>query len=320
MTVDAARLVTCLRAAGEITRLRILALLAEGELSVKDFTEILGQSQPRISRHMKLLVDAGLVVRHAEGAWAFFRLADEGEGAALAAFLVGRIDADDAGFRKDQERLAEVRAARQASAAHYFAGIAESWDRERSLHVPEAAIEARIRALAGPERMELLIDLGTGTGRMLDLLAPHYRRAIGLDSSREMLAIARAKLEAGGVSGAQVRMADIGHLGDYAGLADLAVLHQVLHYFDDPLRILREARRVMVPGGRLLVVDFAPHDHDFLVREQAHRRLGLSDGEMTQWASACGLTIMARESVPELTGDGLTVCLWLMRAVQEAQS
>src|SRR5690606_14765959 len=199
-------LVTVLKAAGEGTRLRLLALLSEGEHTVKDLTEILGQSQPRVSRHLKLLADAGLVTRHAEGAWAYYRLADTDAAADLGRWLVARLDADDPGRLADRVRLEAIRAAQQAQAAAYFAKVADRWDELRQLHVPEEAVEAAILAALEGRVVDLLIDLGTGTGRMLELLKDHYRRGIGIDASREMIAVARAKLTAANIAHAQVRL------------------------------------------------------------------------------------------------------------------
>ncbi|HUV32760.1 MAG TPA: metalloregulator ArsR/SmtB family transcription factor [Devosiaceae bacterium] len=307
------RFVEVLRAAGEATRLRLLALLAHGELSVKDITEILGQSQPRISRHLRLLAEAGLVRRHAEGAWAYFRLSDQPSGSALVTEFIGRVDPDDPVLAGDRARLEAVRAEHQQRAAAYFAKVAESWDRLRSLHVPESAVEAAIVEAVDDGPVDLCLDLGTGTGRMLELLAGRYGRGIGIDSSREMIAVARARLEGLSRRNAQARLGDIAGLDDYAGAAALIVVHQVLHYFDDPGRALKQARLALAPGGRVLVVDFAPHKFEFLRDEQAHRRLGLSNEQMAQWARGAGLEIARFRAFPSGAGDsGLTVCLWLL--------
>ena len=307
---DSETLVNVLRAAGEGTRLRLLALLCDGEHSVKDLTEILGQSQPRVSRHLKLLADAGLVSRNAEGAWAYYGLAEGGAGSELARWLVARIDAGDPDRVRDHARLAAVRASQQAQAAAYFAKVADDWDRLRQLHVPEEAVEAAILEVVGSRVADLLLDLGTGTGRMLELLAPHYRRAIGIDSSREMLAIARAKLAAAGIGTAQVRLGDIADVDVSLGPADLIVIHQVLHYFDDPGRVLAQARRVLQPGGEILIVDFAPHELEFLRSHHAHRRLGIGAQQMAGWARAAGLRVADLRIFPPSNGAGLTVCLW----------
>ena len=307
---DTADLVEVLRAAGETTRLRLLALLADGEQSVKDLTEILGQSQPRVSRHLKLLADAGLVDRNAEGAWAYYRLADGGAGGDLARWLVARLSEDDPDRTRDRLRLETVRANQQMQAAEYFAKVADSWDLLRSLHVSEEAVEAAILAAVGDRVVDLLIDLGTGTGRMLEMLRGHYRRGIGIDASREMIAVARAKLAASAVNHAQVRLGDISDL-DSAARADLIVIHQVLHYFDDPGRVLLQARRALKPGGEMLIIDFAPHNLEFLRTHHAHRRLGLAEAQMTAWARAAGLSVTSFSSFPPTnTAEGLTVCLW----------
>ncbi|WP_332716467.1 ArsR/SmtB family transcription factor [Pelagibacterium mangrovi] len=305
-------IVLLLKAAGEITRLRLLALLAQGELSVKDFTEILGQSQPRISRHLKLLADAGIVTRHAEGAWAYYRLNRERASGALTQWLGEHVDPQAPELRRDREKLTSLRDIQRERAAAYFATIAQSWDRLRSLHASDTAVEAAIVEAAGPEKGGFLLDLGTGTGRMLELLADLYGQGIGLDSSREMLAVARANLDAANIDHAQVRLGDITELNDYRGAADLVVLHQVLHYFDDPGTVLAHAGTCLGPDGRMLIVDFAPHDLEFLRTEQAHRRLGLSDEQMELWARASGLDVKACRSFPPTRADGLTVCLWVL--------
>lgn len=308
---DSGTLVSALRAAGEATRLRVLALLAAGELSVKDLTEILGQSQPRVSRHLKLLADAALVDRHAEGAWAYYRLAESGAGADLARWLVSRLDPADEAQRVDRGRLDAVRAAQQERATAYFAKVAGSWDQLRALHVPEAAVEAAILDTLGERSVELLLDLGTGTGRMLELLAPRYRQGIGIDASREMIAVARAKLSAAGIAHAQVRLGDILDIDAGGRSADAIMLHQVLHYFDDPGRVLQAARNGLRPGGSMLVVDFAPHELEFLRSEHAHRRLGLSEAQMEGWARSARLAIASSRHFPNPEdARGLTVSLW----------
>jgi ArsR family transcriptional regulator len=304
-------LVGVLKAAGEGTRLRLLALLADGDHSVKDLTEILKQSQPRVSRHLKLLADAGLIERNAEGAWAYYGLAQEGDGAALAHWLIERVDDRDQERRRDIERQQAVRASQQAQAKQYFAKVASSWDLLKTLHVPEEAVEAAVVASLNGRRVDTLIDLGTGTGRMLEVLSGSYKRGIGIDSSREMLAVARSRLATSGISHAQVRLGDIGDVDLAAGPADVIVIHQVLHYFDDPGRMLAQARRLLKPGGEMIIVDFAPHDLEFLRTEHAHRRLGLSQSQMSGWAATADLKVEAVREFPSQTNErGLTVCLW----------
>ncbi|MET3924736.1 metalloregulator ArsR/SmtB family transcription factor [Devosia sp. 2618] len=305
------QLVGVLKAAGEGTRLRLLALLADGDHSVKDLTEILKQSQPRVSRHLKLLADAGLIERNAEGAWAYYGLSQDGDGAALAQWLIARVDDGDIERRRDIERQQAVRSGQQALATEYFAKVASSWDLLKTLHVPEEAVEAAVVAALNGRRVETLIDLGTGTGRMLEVLAGAYKRGIGIDSSREMLSVARSRLATAGINHAQVRLGDIGDVDLAAGPADAIVIHQVMHYFDDPGRMLAQARRLLKPGGEMIIVDFAPHDLEFLRSEHAHRRLGLSQSQMSGWAAAADLVVdTVREFPSENSERGLTVCLW----------
>ena len=303
--------VEILRAAGEITRLRLLALLAEGELSVKDLTEILDQSQPRVSRHLRVLTESGLIARHAEGAWAFFRLSDEDSAMALVQHLLSQLDRNDVVLSADMARLEAVRKDHQMRAASYFSKVAKDWDRLRSLHAPDSAVEAAILELVADQHYNQLIDLGTGTGRMLELLQGHFKKGIGIDSSREMISVARSKFEKQKNDHMFVRLGDIAQLDEYAQSAELVMLHQVLHHFDDPGIALQSARKTLKPGGEILVVDFMPHKLEFLREDQAHRRLGLSHVQMAAWAASADLNVKTSIEIPHnKPGGGLTVCIW----------
>jgi ubiquinone/menaquinone biosynthesis C-methylase UbiE len=304
-----------LRAAGEPTRLRLLALLSSGELNVTDLTEILGQSQPRISRHLKLLAEAGLIERQREGSWAFFRLAHEGPGAGLAREIVSRLSPDEPALATDRERTAEVRAMRDAQAADYFRAHAGDWDKIRALHVEEAAVEAAIRDAVGPEPVRALLDIGTGTGRIIEILGAVADRVVGVDMSLDMLAVARSRLAHSHLGRAQLRQGDVYALPVTPGAFDLVVIHQVLHFLEDPARAIRQAARALAPGGRLLIVDFAPHELEFLREEHAHRRLGFTAEAVEQWLRGAGLEPAAHRDLapPGGTPDKLTVSLWLAR-------
>ncbi len=251
-------------------------LLASGELNVKDLTGILGQSQPRISRHLKLLAEARLVERAPEGSWVYFRLAESADGGALAQAPDRRHRPlrSASGARPAPRR--GLAAEREKSAQAYFQAHAGEWDSIRALHVAEAEVEAAMAEALGPGPFDLLVDLGTGTGRMLELFAERYRRGLGIDLSPAMLAYARAKLDAAELRHAQVRQGDIYDLPLADQSADAAVMHQVLHFLSDPQRAVREAARVLAPGGRLLIVDFAPHELEFLREQFAHERLGFA--------------------------------------------
>jgi ArsR family transcriptional regulator len=262
------------------------------------------------------MTEAGLIQRLPEGAWAYYRLAEDGSNAATARAILARLDPADAVLSGDRSRLAGIKAAHAAEAQAYFARNAAGWDRLRSLHVAEDAVEAAIRTAVGPRPVQSLLDIGTGTGRMLALLEDLYVRGVGIDASHDMLSVARANLAAAGIDHAHVRQGDITALPVPPNAFDLVVVHQVLHYLDDPARAVREAAKAVAPGGRLLVVDFAPHDLEFLRVEHAHRRLGFSREQMAGWIEAAGLGRPEARDLPPPAGrdgDGLTVTLWIAR-------
>ena len=276
------------------------------------------QSQPRISRHLRLLAEAGLVERFREGTWAFFRLTEHGGGAEVARTLLARLDPADRVIARDRERLASVRAARAAAAQAYFRRHAAEWDRIRKLHVADTAVEAAIRAALADRPFRSLLDLGTGTGRMLELFGTEIERGLGLDLSLDMLLLARDRLERAGLRHCSVRQGDIYDLPLANDSFDAVILHQVLHFLDDGARAIREAARVLRPGGRLLVVDFAPHEQEFLREQYAHRRLGFAPETVTQWLTASGLEPLMHKSLsPEPGSDGkIAVSLWLARDIR----
>jgi ubiquinone/menaquinone biosynthesis C-methylase UbiE/DNA-binding transcriptional ArsR family regulator len=306
-------IVNLLRAAGEPTRMRLLSLLCAADLTVTDLIEILGQSQPRISRHLRLLAEAGLLERYQEGAWAYFRAVDEGVAATVMARIIEATDQADPQLARDRERLGAVRQRRSEQAMAYFSRNAGAWDELRSLHVEDSRVEQAMLELAGNRPVQSMLDLGTGTGRLLELFAPVYVRATGVDASREMLAVARANLDRAGLSRVQVRQGDIYLLPTPANHFDLVTLHQVLHFLDDPTAAIREAARALAPGGHLLVADFAPHDLEFLRDEHQHRRLGFSHEQIAGWLADAGLDVERIVDLAPQKGGKLTVTLWLAR-------
>lgn len=299
-------LLTALKAVAEPTRLRLIALCARSDLTVSELTRILGQSQPRISRHLKLLSDSGVLERFPEGAWVFHRLNRSGPMGDVARNMVSLLPEDDEQLARDRESLERVKARRAEAAAAYFSRIAPEWDKIRSLHVEEREVEDTLGRML-PESVGALLDIGTGTGRMLEIFGPRVGRAEGVDLSREMLAVARANLERAHLPNCTVRKADMYQLPFPANAFDAVTIHQVLHYADSPSRVIAEAGRVLRPGGHLLVSDFAPHDLERLRDEHAHRRLGFSDDEVSAWFADenldCG-------EIAHLPGKPLTVTVW----------
>jgi ArsR family transcriptional regulator len=304
--------VTALRAAAEPTRLRILLLLAGSELNVKDLTVILGQSQPRLSRHLKLLAEAGLVERFREGSSVYFHVSDRTPAQRLALRLLDSVDSADRMVRRDRERADALKRERETTAQEFFRKHAGDWDRMRAHHVAEADVEAAMRAAVGAGPFSLFVDLGTGTGRILELFSDAYERGLGFDLNQAMLTYARSKLSALNLAKAQVRHGDIYNLALADGSASIVTMHQVLHFLSDPRRAVIEAARILEPGGKLLIVDFAPHALEFLRETEAHERLGFSNATLGQWLKDAGLSSLSVKELrpPDAAPDKLTVMLW----------
>ena len=305
-------LLSALRAVAEPSRLRLLAACADGEMTVSELTAILGQSQPRISRHLKVMCDAGLLERFREGAWVFYRLAEArtGAGGVLARQVLSLVPKDEPSLARDRARINQVKLARAERAAAYFRANAAQWDGIRSLHIDEHEVERALQEALRPDRMDDLLDIGTGTGRILELFGPKIGSGVGVDLSREMLAIARANLEARTLVNCQVRQGDMYDLPWDDARFDAVTVHQVLHFADDPAAAIAEAARVLRTGGRIAIVDFTPHDREELRIEHAHRRLGFGDEEVAEWLQAAGLR---PDGVRHLPGEPLTVGLWTAR-------
>lgn len=305
-------LVAQLKALAEPSRLRIVALLARGELTVSELVQILGQSQPRVSRHLKLLTEAGLAERLPEGAYVFYRLTESGGGRQLSELVRELVPERDPVLNRDAGRLESIKHARAEAAQAYFERVADDWDRIRKLHLSDQEVEAAIGRMAGPGPFELMIDVGVGTGRVLELLSDRVSKGIGVDINHSMLNVARLNLQRAGLSHCSVRHADVAALPFDPDIADLVTVHQVLHYLDDPVLAIAECARVLKPKGRLLVVDFAPHQLEALREDHYHRRLGFSDEEMSEWLARAGLKLVDHIDLhPEEPKGRLTMKIWL---------
>ena len=295
------------QALADPTRLRIVALLRRMELSVGELAQVLAQSQPRVSRHLKILADAGVLERRKEGSWVFLTLADADRVEPMFALIDNWADkTTEASFASDAARTESIRAERAEAANRYFAGHAEVWDQIRSLHVAESEVERAIDASLGKRPLGRLVDIGTGTGRMIELFGPRSAQAIGIDRSSDMLRLARVKLEAAGIQ-SSLRQGDMYALPLADHSADSVIIHQVLHYAHSPAAAIAEASRVLAPGGTLLIVDFAAHEREELRERDAHIRLGFEDEVMAGWFASAGLDV---DHVQHLEGGELTVTLW----------
>lgn len=303
-------LIKALKAAGEPTRLRILAALTQYELTVTELVSLLGQSQPRVSRHLKLLLEAGLVSRFQEGSWVFQRLNESD----LTAQITAMIDLSDPTLKQDSERLGRIKVENARQATDYFAANAGDWDQVRTMVGSDENIETAMRKTIGNRVFDNMVDMGTGTGRIVEIFADRATKITGYDSSQEMLKLARTKFEQAGLSHCQARLGDITALPAPAGSADLITIHQVLHYLDSPFAVIEEAKRLLTPDGIILVVDFAKHQHEFLRTEHAHRRLGFADSEVQFWCDNNELNLKhSQEITHNDSRDGLDVMLWVLQ-------
>ena len=306
LTLD--NILIALKAAGEETRLRVLALFRSGELTVTELVSVLRQSQPRISRHLRLLCEAGLLERHREGTWIFYRLADSGDKANLVKSIMEYIPYSDQILQHDQESLVDVKKERDKKAAKYFQENAVNWDKIRSLYVAEKQVEEYLLDVTSDMEINDLLDVGTGTGRILELFSSRVKHGIGIDLSREMLAIARSHLEQQKISNMQVRQGDMYDLALKDNSMDLVIVHQVLHFADDPHAAIKETSRILCKNGQVIIVDFLPHKIEKLREEHAHRRLGFSQEEVKEWCSVTGLKYKLMEI---MQGSELDIAIWV---------
>ena len=314
--MDTNQLLNSLRAAGEPTRLRILALCAAGDLTVGELTTIIDQSQPSVSRHLKLLCDAQLLERYQEGTSAFFHIPARGEVATFVRFIIGSINTKDPKALRDRRKFNTIKAERAERADAYFRENAVAWDQIRSLHIDKKLVEAAVLSMFSDKQSGNLLDVGTGTGRMLQLLGHLFDEAIGVDKSRDMLSVARNSLSTEKYPNCSVRRGNMYQLPfpDRSFIA--VVLHMVLHFSDEPLEAIAEAARVLQPTGNLYIVDFLPHTMEIFREQHAHRRLGFPNTEITNWCNSLGLKVVENQL---LEGSPLTVAIWKMERPNEGE-
>lgn len=303
-------IIDILRATGETTRLRILALLAHGELTAGELSNVLGQSQPRVSRHLKLLNEASIIERRNEGSWVFLRLASQEPAKTIIKSILGSIPKDDFTVKRDLKHLNEIRIQREEIARKYFESISGEWESLRALHQPEKAVEAAMLEIAQGQKFDFHIDLGSGFGTLLEAFAKQTKRAEGIDSSRGMLNVARSRLDNRKDGHISVRLGNILDLPYGDNCADLITIHQVLHYLDNPEMAINEAARVLKPGGTILIADFAPHNHEELRDKFGHRRLGFTAEEVHKWINNANLSVRITKLVGDARNSNLKVNIY----------
>jgi len=312
-------LLNIMRALADPTRLRIVFLVRRLELSVGELVQILDQSQPRVSRHIRILDEAGLLERRKEGSWVFLRPSGLLTDGSLASLLAEADVSQAKAFQRDLLRLDEVRNARTDMAAQYFAAHADEWDSLRSLHIADSEVEARLAQILHSAPLGRVLDVGTGTGRIVELFAADASRLVAIDSSPEMLRLARAKianLSPEIASKVDIKLGDFNMLPVGNGEFDTVIFHQVLHYAQHPEAVIAEAIRTLAPGGRLVIVDFAAHDLEELRTVHAHARLGFSDEFMKKAFTNHGLQMVHQTA---LEAGALVVKVWMGENISAQQ-
>ncbi len=311
---------TALKVMGHPERLRILALLSRGELTVSELVQILGLSQPRVTQYISSLESAGIIERLKEGSWVFSRIRRGNLAiSALVATTLTALPQDDATLKADRRRLQDVRNTRALAAAEFFANVANDRGQLGDEYVPQADIEAKMLAITGQSNFEFMVDLGTGTGRILEVFSEQAKRGSGIDNNTDMLKVARANLAQNGLDHLSVRQGDLHSTPLEAGVADLVTLHQVLHYLDEPTEAILEAARILETNGQLLIVDFEAHKFDEFRERYAHRRLGFTNGDISQWMIQAGLSL-SKTAVIETNEDRPNVCIWLGQKIETTRS
>lgn len=312
-------LLNIMRALADPTRLRIVFLVRRLELSVGELVQILDQSQPRVSRHIRILDEAGLLERRKEGSWVFLRPSGLLTDGSLASLLAEADVSQAKAFQRDLLRLDEVRNARTDMAAQYFAAHADEWDSLRSLHIADSEVEARLAQILHSAPLGRVLDVGTGTGRIVELFAADASRLVAIDSSPEMLRLARAKianLSPEIASKVDIKLGDFNMLPVGNGEFDTVIFHQVLHYAQHPEAVIAEAIRTLAPGGRLVIVDFAAHDLEELRTVHAHARLGFSDEFMKKAFTNHSLQMVHQTA---LEAGALVVKVWMGEKISAQQ-
>ena len=293
-----------LKAAAEPTRLRIIALCAHADLTVSEICQILGQSQPRVSRHLKLLIESKILENHREASWVYYRLNNSPNAPDLGHVIADMIPAEDKTLTQDLQNLEEVRQSRADKAAEYEQSNSQALKAMRDLYAENSAIEDAI-ADAIPDNANSLLDLGTGTGRILEMIADRITYGVGIDMSPEMLTIARHTLESKGLRNCTVQHGDVTRL-QLDEQFDAIVGHMILQYADTPDKLIRNAVSHLNDGGTLVIVDFAPYS-DTVAETIGQNHKGFSNDDIQGFFAKAGLTPQKSQLIK---GKKLDVFVW----------
>ncbi len=264
------------------TRVRILALVEREELAVQELMEVLGMAQSRVSRHLAILREAGLLADRRDGTYVFYRFAPPAEGPWRDTWeLVRRTRRDDPTAERDAAALTRVMDARAARTRRFFDSVGPEWDALRKIFNDDALRARAVARLVDPELR--VADIGTGTGVLALELGRLGLRVVAIDNSTRMLDAARAKLEREDVSGVELRLGEASALPLADGEVDAALAHMVLHYLPSPGEAIREMARAVAPGGTVVVVDFVRHTHEWMRQELGVSWLGFAGEEVEGW-------------------------------------
>ena len=293
--------IDALRAISEPTRFRLTRLCAQGELTVSELMRIVGQSQPRVSRHLKLLQDAGVLESFREQHWVFYRVAQNSPSQQLVSDLLQHLPADDDLMDFDQTRLNELRDARAKLSEEFVETEVPDWLRLHEYHGDELRFGDAVRdALAGREVGHLL-DIATGTGRMLKIAGPLAESGVGIDLSKKMVMVARNALAEADLPHLTVRQEDMYQMRFPARHFDTVTIDQVLYFASNPDALIREATRVLKPSGRLLLVAFTE-----AANAKTPPAVSIAISDIRSWLEDAGLKIVTTNVLP---GDVLDISL-----------
>ena len=289
------------KALADPCRARLTAVLLSGEFTVQELTRIMGMGQSRVSRHLKILTEAGVLSVKRQGTWSYYRAGEE------STFFSGIRPAFERELSSLPERCRDLAAVskvleeRRRRSQEFFDCHARQWDDLARTLLPVPEYRQRLLQLV-PEGASVL-EIGIGTGGLLTELTSRASRVIGVDHSPAMLEEARRRLNDRGIGGIELRLGEMSHLPLSDASVGCVVANMVLHHAADPPAVLAEIRRVLAPGGTLLLADLARHERESAREQLADQWLGFEDNELTEWLRRAGFTIINIDKVAADAGE-----------------